>query len=122
MFKRSLTTAAVLAAALIWSWGAAADDDDFGRKSFTDLYAFGDSLTDTGNLFALTGTFEPPSPPYFDGRFSSDALVYVDQNHSRPAAEEGGGKCAQQGRPHEGGAGEGAAGEAEGRARQGAHG
>ncbi len=70
MFKRSLTTAAVLAVALTWSWGAAADDR-FGQKPFTDLYAFGDSLTDTGNIFALTNNFEPPSPPYFDGRYSS---------------------------------------------------
>ncbi len=68
-----LLTATWLAAALIlgWSWGAAADDEDFGRKPITDLYAFGDSLVDTGNLFALTGGIEPPSPPYSDGRFSN---------------------------------------------------
>lgn len=60
-----------------WSWGAAADDDDdddgggFGPSPVTDLYAFGDSLVDTGNLFALTFGIEPPSPLYFDGRFSN---------------------------------------------------
>jgi len=42
---------------------------------FTEIVAFGDSLTDTGNLFAATrtrptGAF-PPSPPYYDGRFSN---------------------------------------------------
>ena len=70
--------AALLAGALIlgWSWSATADDDDddggdFNSAPVTDLYAFGDSLVDTGNLFALTGGIEPPSPPYFDGRFSS---------------------------------------------------
>ena len=57
-----LLTATWLAAALIlgWSWGAAADDEDFGRKPITDLYAFGDSLVDTGNLFALTGGINGP--------------------------------------------------------------
>ncbi|PSF35689.1 hypothetical protein C7H19_15745 [Aphanothece hegewaldii CCALA 016] len=37
-------------------------------SSFSGLYAFGDSLTDTGNLFNLTG--QPPSP-YFNGRVSN---------------------------------------------------
>lgn len=77
--------AATLAAALVlcWSWGAAADDDDdddgrrFDRAPITDLYAFGDSLTDTGNLFALTGGLAPPSPPYFNGRFS-DGPVWIE--------------------------------------------
>lgn len=76
---------ALLAAALVltWSWGAAADDDDddggrrFDRAPITDLYAFGDSLTDTGNLFALTGGLAPPSPPYFNGRFS-DGPVWIE--------------------------------------------
>ncbi len=70
---RSLT-AAVLAVALTVGWGleaAADDDDDSGRAPVTDLYAFGDSLTDSGNLFALVGGIEPPSPLYFNGRFSN---------------------------------------------------
>lgn len=37
--------------------------------SFSQLYVFGDSLSDTGNSFQATGI--PPSPPYFDGRFSN---------------------------------------------------
>jgi outer membrane lipase/esterase len=32
------------------------------------VVSFGDSLSDIGNLFGLTGT---PSPPYFNGRFSN---------------------------------------------------
>lgn len=39
--------------------------------SFSELYVFGDSLSDTGNLFELTGGSTPPSPPYFQGRFSN---------------------------------------------------
>ena len=45
--------------------------------SFSTIYGFGDSLSDTGNLnqvvFEATGGSEtfPPSPPYFMGRFSN---------------------------------------------------
>ena len=42
--------------------------------SFTDIYVFGDSLSDTGNLFAATGSLLPPSPPYNQGRASNDRL------------------------------------------------
>ena len=40
-----------------------------------DLFIFGDSLSDTGNLDALTsGLLPATSPPYFDGRFSNGPL------------------------------------------------
>ncbi|WP_009630504.1 SGNH/GDSL hydrolase family protein [Synechocystis sp. PCC 7509] len=42
--------------------------------SFTDIYVFGDSLSDTGNLFTATGGAFPPSPPYSPGRASNDRL------------------------------------------------
>ncbi len=45
------------------------------QLSFTEIFAFGDSLTDTGNLFAATGQ---PAPPYYQGRFSNGP-VWVDQ-------------------------------------------
>jgi Ca2+-binding RTX toxin-like protein len=38
-------------------------------QDVTSLVFFGDSLTDNGNLFALTGGFPPP--PYVQGRFSN---------------------------------------------------
>jgi phospholipase/lecithinase/hemolysin len=41
------------------------------RAGFTQIVAFGDSLIDTGNLFAATG--QPPAP-YFDGRFSNGPI------------------------------------------------
>ncbi|WP_119458852.1 SGNH/GDSL hydrolase family protein [Rhodospirillaceae bacterium SYSU D60014] len=44
---------------------------------YSDLVVFGESLADTGNVFTFTGII-PPSPPYFDGRFSNGP-VYVDQ-------------------------------------------
>jgi len=39
--------------------------------SFTGLYVFGDSLSDTGNAFNATGGLLPPAPFYTDGRFSN---------------------------------------------------
>lgn len=40
---------------------------------FEELYIFGDSLSDPGNLFALSGNTFPP-PPYFQGRLSNGPL------------------------------------------------
>ncbi|MBV8232201.1 MAG: hypothetical protein JO329_19640, partial [Planctomycetaceae bacterium] len=49
---------------------------------FTQLVAFGDSLTDVGNVYHITnGTF-PVSPPYDQGRFS-DGPVWVEELASR---------------------------------------
>jgi len=42
------------------------------------LFVFGDSLSDTGNLFDLTsalGNPIPPSPPYFEGRISNGPVA-----------------------------------------------
>jgi phospholipase/lecithinase/hemolysin len=39
--------------------------------TFDALYAFGDSGTDTGNVFDSTGGGVPASPPYHDGRYSN---------------------------------------------------
>ncbi len=50
------------------------------QREFTSLTVFGDSFSDTGNLFDLAGL--PPSPPYFDGRFSN-GLVWTDYFASR---------------------------------------
>ncbi len=46
--------------------------------NFDQLDVFGDSLSDTGNVFNISGgkvqpsTAFPPNPPYFQGRFSND--------------------------------------------------
>ncbi len=37
-------------------------------NAYSSLYAFGDSLSDTGNVFAASSF---PLPPYFNGRFSN---------------------------------------------------
>ncbi|MGB3655602.1 MAG: SGNH/GDSL hydrolase family protein [Rivularia sp. (in: cyanobacteria)] len=45
-------------------------------SNFSQFYVFGDSLSDTGNLFNATGAI-PPSPPYASGRFSNSD-IWVD--------------------------------------------
>lgn len=40
--------------------------------AFTSVIAFGDSLSDTGNLAAVAGV---PAPPYVDGRFSNGPVA-----------------------------------------------
>jgi outer membrane lipase/esterase len=46
-----------------------------GEETFSDVYAFGDSLSDNGNLFDLVGE---PGAPYWEGRFSNGP-VWVEQ-------------------------------------------
>jgi thermolabile hemolysin len=43
----------------------------------SQVISFGDSLSDTGNLFTLTGGAIPPQPLYFDGR-TSNGPVWVE--------------------------------------------
>lgn len=42
--------------------------------TFDEIYVFGDSQVDDGNLFAATGGVVPQSPPYFNGRFSNGPI------------------------------------------------
>jgi len=56
---------AVAAVSLLLSAGAHA------AGPYDAIYAFGDSLSDVGNDYSLTGGLEPASPPYFNGQFSN---------------------------------------------------
>ncbi|AFZ56816.1 SGNH/GDSL hydrolase family protein [Anabaena cylindrica FACHB-243] len=42
--------------------------------SYEEIYIFGDSFSDTGNLFNFSSGAIPPSPAYFDGNFSNGPL------------------------------------------------
>ncbi|KAJ3415105.1 hypothetical protein HDV05_005513 [Chytridiales sp. JEL 0842] len=56
-------------------------DASIGAKRYTHIVAFGDSVSDNGNLFRLTnGQF--PQPPSFQGRFSNGPVwvEYLAQN------------------------------------------
>jgi len=48
------------------------------QASLLQMKVFGDSLSDTGNMFALSTGLIPPVPLYFDGRFSNGPN-WVDQ-------------------------------------------
>ena len=47
------------------------------NRNYNQIVVFGDSLSDTGNLFAALGGTFPPAP-YFKGRFSNGP-IWVDQ-------------------------------------------
>lgn len=64
-FLRSAAVAALTVAAFGAIAGAAS------AQSYNRLVVFGDSLSDNGNLYAVTGGTTPTSPPYFQGRFSN---------------------------------------------------
>ncbi|MBE9008620.1 SGNH/GDSL hydrolase family protein [Pseudanabaenaceae cyanobacterium LEGE 13415] len=46
-------------------------------QAVNQLYVFGDSLSDVGNVFRATGG-EIPAPPYFEGRYSN-GRVWVEE-------------------------------------------
>ena len=66
--KNYLLTASVVFSAFAYPSVATAAD------LFSEIYVFGDSLSDTGNAFTGTGGLIPPSPPYFNGRFSNGPI------------------------------------------------
>jgi phospholipase/lecithinase/hemolysin len=45
---------------------------------FSNVFVFGDSLSDQGRLFAATGQQFPPDPPYFQGRISNGPVWVED--------------------------------------------
>lgn len=61
--KTSAAAAALLAGVLCAQSAAA--------QTYDRLVVFGDSLSDSGNTFRASRGTNPPSPPYFQGRFSN---------------------------------------------------
>ncbi len=72
----------------IWKYNVESNDDaepilvdtvtentDLSQVPYSNLIVFGDSLSDTGNVFNATGGLIPPSPPYGSGRFSNGDLL-----------------------------------------------
>ncbi|MBD2197189.1 MULTISPECIES: SGNH/GDSL hydrolase family protein [Calothrix] len=47
------------------------NSQSFSQENINEIYVFGDSLSDTGNIFKATNGVYPPSPPYFQGRYSN---------------------------------------------------
>ena len=61
-----VTIAAAIALQTILGFSSAAL-----TQNFAQIYVFGDSLSDVGNVFKTTKEHNPPSPPYFRGRYSN---------------------------------------------------
>eukprot|EP00124_Ichthyophonus_hoferi_P000388 Ihof_evm27s13 gene=Ihof_evmTU27s13 len=51
--------------------------DDPNSPCFSQIFSYGDSLSDTGNAYRLTNRLFPPQPPYNAGRFS-DGPVWIE--------------------------------------------
>jgi phospholipase/lecithinase/hemolysin len=63
---------------VVFLWGPVASVHAFDFSRFERLVVFGDSLSDNGNALALDpSSFQPPTPPYFMGRFSNGP-IWVD--------------------------------------------
>lgn len=58
-------------------WGFAAGPAVAGAI-YERMHVFGDSLSDTGNLFLASAGAAPPDPPFYNGRFS-DGPVWSDR-------------------------------------------
>jgi phospholipase/lecithinase/hemolysin len=72
--KRSFLTAGFLSISLILP-------NQANAAIFSKIYAFGDSLSDTGNVSQVTEAllgFPFPPPPYFQGRFSNGPIWVED--------------------------------------------
>ena len=67
---RKILTGLVLAAGLATAASAS-------TPSYSNMYVFGDSLSDSGNVFALTSGTYPPAP-YWNGRFSNGPTYAED--------------------------------------------
>jgi len=61
--SRSLRTVSFIGALLVALFSVQA-------SAYSAMYVFGDSLSDTGNVYAYSGGTQPP-PPYAPGRFSN---------------------------------------------------
>jgi outer membrane lipase/esterase len=44
------------------------------QAAYSNVYIFGDSLSDTGNVFTASSGMQPSDPPYFEGRYSNGPL------------------------------------------------
>jgi phospholipase/lecithinase/hemolysin len=82
-FSKSGPLAALAASLLLFAATAAGDGIEID-----ELVVFGDSLSDTGNVFAATGGFLPASPPWLEGRFTNGSVWHeiLSEGLGLPAA------------------------------------
>lgn len=76
MFKKThnnILLTAIASIALTAVASLTADSNDPSASAFKEVVCFGDSLSDTGNLYQASGGTFPPSP-YYEGRASNGIL------------------------------------------------
>ncbi len=71
----TLALAVSLSSSLLAAQTGGGDSDERGFD--TGIVAFGDSLTDTGNMFGLTNECYPVAGFYFDGHFSN-GMIWIE--------------------------------------------
>ena len=71
---RGVIVLSALPLALITGLPTAVFSASLSEQNFDQVYVFGDSLSDVGNVFNATGGFYPPSSSYFGGRLSNGPL------------------------------------------------
>lgn len=86
----SIIKIGLVAAGLVLPMSATAASLDL----YTSFWVLGDSLSDPGNLFSLTGGQDPQSPPYFDGRASNGPVWAEHAAEAFAARGIGGGNLA----------------------------
>ncbi len=72
--RKVLSATALLGAGLMGVSAAAQAPVVVPSNPAGSFFFFGDSLSDTGNAFGLSGGTNPESPPYFLGRFSNGPI------------------------------------------------
>ena len=55
---------------------------------YSNVFVYGDSLSDTGNIYNASGHTIPQSPPYYMGRFSNGPLAVNIGQLARRTADE----------------------------------
>ena len=70
MHARKATFFAVLLAGIVLAMTPIAN-----AGAYSAVFVYGDSLSDTGNIYNASGHTIPQSPPYYNGRFSNGPLA-----------------------------------------------
>ncbi|OUL18893.1 SGNH/GDSL hydrolase family protein [Nostoc sp. 106C] len=82
MKKKIFAVVLALLTFIMVVFAASTQSSQVHDEQINELYVFGDSLSDTGNIFKATNGVYPPSPPYFQGRYSNGP-VWVEHLSSK---------------------------------------
>src|SRR6266705_841732 len=76
--RRRRWSGLLAAALMVGGLGAGGLPTPAWAGPYSNVFVFGDSLSDAGNVFVATGGAVPVSPPYFQGRFSNGPTYAAD--------------------------------------------